>query len=66
MAKTDFFFIFTFSAITSIISKLEKSKIRQIDRKNLTNLVYFIIYINKMARNMSKMVIYEGDFCYIF
>ena len=64
--QNGFFFIFTFLAIPSIKSKLQKSTIRRINCKNLTNLVYFIIYINKMARNMSKMVIYEGDFCYIF
>ena len=64
--QNGFFFIFTFLAITSIKSKLQKSTIRQINRKNLTNLVYFIIFINKMTRNMRKMVIYKGDFCYIF
>ena len=49
---------FAFLAITSIIIRLEKHTIRQINRRNLTNLIYFITYSDKMTRNGRKTATY--------
>ena len=49
---------FAFLAIASIIIRLEKHTIRQINPQNLINLIYLITYSNKMTRNGRKTASY--------
>ena len=58
--KTGKYFLFTFLAITSIIIKLEKHTIWQIKPLNLIYIIYFMLYSDKMTKNMQKTVIFEG------
>ena len=49
---------FAFLAIASIIIRLEKHTIRQINPQNLINLIYLITYSDKMTRNGRKTASY--------
>ena len=52
---------FTFWALNAIIIELQKHTIWQINRLNLTNLIYFMIYVDENTEKGVKMVIYEGE-----
>ena len=55
--------IFTFSAISHDPRYLQSHTIWQNKGLNLTNLIYFIIYVDKNTEKGVKMVIYEGEIC---
>ena len=50
-------------AINSIIIELQKPTIWQINRLDLSNLIYFIIFVNKMMKNRQKIIIYQSQIC---
>ena len=54
---------FTFFAINSKPIGLQKRTIWQINRLDLINIIYFIIFVKKMTSNRQKMVIYHYHFC---
>ena len=55
--------IFTFSAISHDSRYLQSHTIWQNMGKNLTNLIYFMIYVDKNTEKGVKMVIYDGEIC---
>ena len=54
---------FTFSAISHDSRYLQSHTIWQNKHLNLTNLISFIIYVNKNIEKGVKMVIYDGQIC---
>ena len=54
-------YFFTFSPISYELRKLQKRSICQKKHLNLTNLVYFIIYVDKMTQSKLNIAIYESQ-----
>ena len=54
---------FIFSAISHDPRYLQNHTIWQNKGLNLTNLIYFIIYVDKNTEKGVKMVIYDGGIC---